>query len=72
MTEDDIAEMDRQIEAERGAEHERNLNSELDDLKVQTVVHKQAQKDGVIIDPASGEVLPPQMLKPDATTRRDR
>lgn len=72
MTEDDIVDMQKQIDDEREAEHERNLNSELDDLRVQTVVHKQAQKDGVIIDPASGEVLPPQMLKPDATARRDR
>lgn len=71
MTEDDITLMDQQIEQERDAENERNLSKELDDLKVQTVVHKQAQKDGVVIDPSTGEVMPPQMLKPDSTTGRD-
>lgn len=64
MTEDDIASEDKQMEAERQTEMQKDLQRQLDDLAVQTQVHQQAQKDGVVIDPASGEVMPPQMIPP--------
>ncbi len=71
MTEDDIAQMDAQIASEREAIASASLQQQLTDLKVQTAVHNQAQKDGIIIDPNTGKVLPPQLLKPDPTILRD-
>jgi Bacteriophage T4-like portal protein (Gp20) len=71
MTEDEIVSMESEINNELMDNENRTLDKELSDLRVQTVVHKQAQKDGIVIDPGSGEVLPPQMLKPDATIKRD-
>lgn len=71
MTEDEILRMTAEIQAERAALAQAKLEQELSDLSVQTQVHRQAQADGIIIDPGSGEVLPPQMLKPDPTIRND-
>jgi intein/homing endonuclease len=64
MTEDDIKLMQQEIDAERSSENERNLGNSLDNLNIQTIVHKKAQEDGVVIDPNSGEVMPPQMIPP--------
>ena len=64
MTEDDIVEMDKQIEAERETEKKKTIQSSLDDLEVQTIVHNQAQADGIVIDPNTGEPMPPQLIPP--------
>lgn len=58
MTEDDINDMNDQIEQERESESTRELKAGLDNLQVQTLISKQAQKDGVMFDPSTGQATP--------------
>lgn len=64
MTEDDIANMLTEIESEREDNNNLELTNQLDDLKIKAVLDKAAAKLGVIIDPKTGEPMPPEMLPP--------
>lgn len=71
MSEDDIKKMNMEIEQESSGELQAQVDGALQDLNTKVAVHKQAKKDGVILDPDSGNIMPKELIKRDATHTRD-
>lgn len=71
MTEDQIVQTKQKIAADAAEESAAAAQKELTDVEQQAAVHQRAQELGIVIDPRSGEVMPPQLMKPDPTVLRD-
>lgn len=71
LSENEIEDMKAQIAAESEEDKLADTQSKLEDLELQTQLFRKAQEDGVVIDPQTGNVMPPQLLKPDPTIMRD-
>ena len=71
MSEDDIKLMNSQMSQEGAGSQQADIDGAMQDLTTKLAVDKAAKKAGVIIDPDTNNIMPKELLKPDATKGRD-
>ena len=71
LSENEIEDMRNEISVEAEEEKIAATQGKLEDLDLQKELFNRAQADGIVIDPQTGNIMPPQLLKPDPTILRD-
>lgn len=71
MSEEDIKLMDQQMAQEGAGSQQADIDGAMQDLNTKISVNKAAKKAGVILDPDTNNIMPKELLKPDATHKKD-
>lgn len=71
FTEDEIKEIQDQQLEDVNTNANSNLANQMADLDVKSKVYDAASKKGVVLDPGSGNIMPPEMMPADPTIMKD-